>query len=71
MAATRVKGGFWAGLAILLGFVALAFAGVFLGAAALERLARPSSACPKCGNPVKHGSTPCPSCGTGLRWEAR
>lgn len=53
------------------GVVALAVAGVFAGAAALEKLARPSHPCPNCRRPVRQDETPCPSCGIELKWERR
>jgi hypothetical protein len=62
------------GLAVLLGVLgvaALAIAGVFVGAAAAERLLTPKHACPRCGKPVSQGTSPCQSCGTELRWESR
>jgi hypothetical protein len=61
----------WAVLLGALGVAALAIAGVFVGAAALERLATPKHPCPSCGKPVAQGASPCPSCGTELRWESR
>jgi hypothetical protein len=63
-------------LATLVGAIAvaaLALAGIFAGAGALERLARPTHPCPNpnCGKPVRQDETPCPSCGIELRWERR
>lgn len=58
-------GGFWEGL----GVIALAIAGVFLGASILEKLTRSTSPCPVCGKPVSEGTSPCPNCKTVLRWE--
>jgi hypothetical protein len=57
-------GGFLGALAI----VGLAIAGVFLGAAAIDKLARPTHACPRCGKAVKQDVSPCPHCAAPLTW---
>jgi rubrerythrin len=71
MATTSGEKGLAAVLLGALAVAALAIAGVFVGAAALERLATPKHPCPSCGKPVAQGASPCPSCGTDLRWESR
>lgn len=60
-----------AGAAVVgvLGVIVLAVAGVFLGAAAIEKLARPPRhPCPNCGKPVKQDAPRCESCGVELTW---
>jgi predicted amidophosphoribosyltransferase len=63
MSSTTGKG-LWAAL----GITALAIAGVFIGAAALDRLVRPTHACPNCSRQVKQGDPKCPHCGIALTW---
>lgn len=52
----------------VLGVIVLAVAGVLLGAAAIDKLARPSHPCPQCGRVVKQDAERCPSCATALIW---